>query len=214
MHEDPDKPRSIDGVYIHPTALVESDLVGPGTRIWAFAHVLSGARIGANCNIGDHAFLETGAVIGNNVTLKNHVCVWEAVTIGDDVFVGPYVSLTNDSHPRSPRMPAVKARYEDKDRWLVPTRIENGSTIGANATILAGVTLGRYCMVGAASVVTRDVKPFSLVVGNPARQIGYVCRCGRPTGIKLPSSDCPECGAPPDIFPDPGRSALRSYVRS
>jgi acetyltransferase-like isoleucine patch superfamily enzyme len=161
---------------------------------------LPGAKIGSNCNIGDHAFVEAGAVIGNNVTLKNHVCVWEAVTIEDDVFVGPYVALTNDLHPRSPRMSAVKSRYEDKKRWLVPTCIKKGSTIGANATIVAGVTVGRYCMVGAGSVVTRDVEPFALVVGNPARQVGYVCRCGRPSAKSSPPSDCPQCGAPPGAF--------------
>src|SRR4051794_10602280 len=97
--------------YVHPAALVESDEIGPGTRVWAFAHVMRGARIGANCNICDHAFVESGASIGNNVTLKNNVCVWMGVTLADDVFVGPNVAFTNDRQPRSPRMPQVGPRY-------------------------------------------------------------------------------------------------------
>ena len=190
----------MQGTYIHPTAIVESDRIGRSTRIWAFAHVMSGAIIGSNCNIGDHGFVEAGAVIGNNVTLKNHVCVWEGITIEDDVFVGPYVSLTNDLYPRSPRMAAVKPRYEDKKRWLVRATLEKGSTIGANATIVAGVCVGRYSMVGAGSVVADDVEPFTLVIGNPARKTGYLCGCGRRTGSTLPSSRCPECGMTPDDF--------------
>ena len=186
--------------YIHPTAIVENDRIGRNTRIWAFAHVMSGATIGSNCNIGDHGFVEAGAVIGNNVTLKNHVCVWEGITIEDDVFVGPCVSLTNDLYPRSPRMAAVKPRYEDKKRWLVRTTLEKGSTVGANATIVAGACVGRYSMVGAGSVVVGDVEPFTLVVGNPARKIGYLCGCGRRTGSTLPRTKCPECGMTPNDF--------------
>jgi acetyltransferase-like isoleucine patch superfamily enzyme len=163
---------------------------------------MAGATIGSNCNVGDHGFIETGAVIGNNVTLKNHICVWEGITIEDDVFMGPYVSLTNDLYPRSPRMAAVKTRYDDKKRWLVRTTVEKGSTIGANATILAGVRVGRYAMVGAGSVVVRNVDPFTMVVGNPARKVGYLCRCGRRTGLTLPTTECPECGMAPESFKD------------
>jgi UDP-2-acetamido-3-amino-2,3-dideoxy-glucuronate N-acetyltransferase len=187
------------GIY-QPTAIVESSEIGSGTHIWAFAHVLAGARIGRNCNICDHAFVEGGAVIGNNVTLKNHVCVWEGVTIEDNVFVGPFVAFTNDLYPRSHRTPSAKSRSEDKGKWLVPTTVEECSSIGANATIIAGTRIGRYAMVGAGSVVTDDVEPFTLVVGNPAHKIGYVCRCGRPVGPILPLAECPQCGASPKIF--------------
>jgi UDP-3-O-[3-hydroxymyristoyl] glucosamine N-acyltransferase len=112
--------------FQHPTAVVESEAIGEGTRIWAWAHVLPGARIGAHCNVGDHAFIESGAVLGDNVTLKNHVCVWEGVTLEDDVFVGPHAAFVNDLHPRSPRMAEVRDRYTDKEQWLVRTVLERG----------------------------------------------------------------------------------------
>jgi acetyltransferase-like isoleucine patch superfamily enzyme len=198
------------GIYIHPTAIVDSSHIGPGTRIWAFAHVLTGATIGSNCNIGDHGFVEGGAVIGNNVTLKNHVCVWEGVAIEDNVFVGPYVAFTNDLYPRSRRMPIMRSQGEDKREWLVRTTVEKCSSIGANATIIAGVRIGRYAMIGAGSVVIGDVEPFALVVGNPAHKIGYVCRCGRPTGPMLPSTECPKCGAKPTMFRRAARVPLKT----
>src|SRR5688572_28907480 len=107
--------------HFHPTALVESADVGAGTRVWAFSHVMAGARIGSNCNLGDHTFVEAGAVVGDNVTLKNNVCVWAGITLENDVFVGPNVAFTNDRFPRSPRMPQVRERYARPDRWLEPT---------------------------------------------------------------------------------------------
>lgn len=160
--------------FIHPQALVESDRIGEGTRIWAFAHVMSGAVIGADCNVGDHAFIETGADVGNGVTIKNNVLIWKGVRIADYAFIGPNVVFTNDRHPRSPRMPVMKLKALSETDWLVETFVEEGASIGANATILPGIRLGRYCMVGAGSVVTKDVKPFELVAGNPARVIGKV----------------------------------------
>lgn len=163
--------------YVHPQALVESETIGDDTRIWAFAHVMRGAVIGRECNLGDHTFVETGACLGRGVTLKNGVCVWEGVELGDFVFVGPNAVFTNDQWPRSPRGPAAATRYHDKG-WLVPTRVEEGATIGANATIRCGVRLGRYCLVGAGAVVTRDVPPFGLVYGTPAVLRGYVNREG------------------------------------
>ena len=188
------------GNFIHPSALVESDLVGEGTRVWAFAHILPGARIGDNCNIGDYVFIETGVVVGNNVTLKNNVCVWEGITIEDDVFVGPNVSFTNDLFPRSPRMAEVHARYAQKDNWLVKTVIQKGSSIGANATIIGGIKIGRYSFIAAGATVTKDVEPFALMVGSPAKKTGYVCVCGKKRGTSFPSSTCPACGATPDIY--------------
>jgi acetyltransferase-like isoleucine patch superfamily enzyme len=185
--------------FVHPMALVESDDVGAGTRIWAFAHVLRGAQIGTNCNIGDHAFVEGGAVIGSNVTLKNNVCVWMGVTLEDDVFVGPNVAFTNDRHPRSPRMREVAARYESPERWLLPTVVERGASIGANATIVPGLRLGRYSMVAAGAIVTADVPPFALVVGAPARVVGHVCRCGQKLLGNYRTATCDACGETPQM---------------
>jgi acetyltransferase-like isoleucine patch superfamily enzyme len=172
---------------------VESDAIGAGTRIWAYAHVLPRARIGVNCNLGDHAFVESGAVVGDNVTIKNHVCVWEGITIEDDVFIGPQVAFTNDRYPRSPRMAEVRHRYADKAQWLVRTVLERGCSVGANATILGGVRLGRYCLIAAGAVVTRDVPPFALMAGSPARRIGTVCRCGHRVPANEPEPSCAAC---------------------
>jgi UDP-2-acetamido-3-amino-2,3-dideoxy-glucuronate N-acetyltransferase len=183
----------------HPAALVESDDIGAGTRVWAFAHVMRGARVGARCNIGDHAFVETDAIIGDNVTLKNNVCVWAGVTLEDDVFVGPNATFTNDRHPRSPRMPQAAARYESTERWLLPTIVERGASIGANATIVPGVRLGRYCMIAAGSVVTADVRPFAVVMGAPARAVGNVCRCGQKLLSDYRTTSCDACGETPQM---------------
>lgn len=155
--------------FIHPQALVETGEVGPKTRIWAFAHVLKGASIGANCNIGDHCFIEGKVAIGNEVVVKNGVSIWDGVTIEDRVFIGPNVSFTNDFIPRA------KVYHERYEKTLV----QKGASIGSNATILCGITLGKWCVVGAGSVVTKDVPAFGLVYGNPARLRGWVCRCGK-----------------------------------
>lgn len=185
-------------VMTHPTSIVESDCIGPGTRIWAWVHVLPGARLGANCNVCDHVYIEGGAVVGDNVTLKNNVCVWDGVTINDDVFVGPNVTFTNDLYPRSPRMSVVRERYAQRGKWLRPTSVGRGCSIGANATILPGVRLGEYCVVAAGAVVTRDVAPFSLVAGSPARVLGDVCRCGRRLKGAFSEAVCVQCGETPD----------------
>lgn len=139
---------------------------------------MAGAMIGADCNIGDHAFVETGARIGNGVTIKNNVLIWKGIHIADYAFIGPNVVFTNDRCPRSSRMPLMKQRALSEKDWLVETFVEEGASIGANATILPGVRLGRYCMVGAGSVVTKDVEPFALVVGNPARVVSQVDEAG------------------------------------
>jgi UDP-2-acetamido-3-amino-2,3-dideoxy-glucuronate N-acetyltransferase len=168
------------GIFVHRRALCESDEVGAGTQIWAFAHIMKGAVIGRDCNIGDHAFVETGARIGDRVTLKNQAMVWDGVEIGDDVFVGPGVSFTNDVSPRSRRLPLrqVTAGHQAKAGWLVPTRVGNGASLGARCVILPGAHIGAYAMVAAGAVVTRDVPPNALVAGVPAKQLGWVCRCG------------------------------------
>jgi len=149
--------------FLHPQAICESTRVGDDTRIWAFAHVLSGASIGRDCNICDHVFIENDVVIGDRVTVKCGVQLWDGVRLHDDVFVGPNATFTNDLFPRS---------KQHLDAPL-PTTIEQGASLGANATILAGVTVGRGAMVGAGSVVTRSVPPHAIVRGNPARISGY-----------------------------------------
>lgn len=150
--------------FIHPQALCESPAIGAGTRVWAFAHVLPGAVIGADCNICDHVFIENDVRLGDRVTIKCGVQLWDGVELEDDVFVGPNVTFTNDLFPRSRQRPAAYAR----------TRVERGASIGANATILANTTIGQHAMVGAGAVVTRPVPPNAIVVGNPARIVGYV----------------------------------------
>lgn len=149
--------------FKHESALVETQSVGDGTRIWAFAHVLPGAKIGRDCNICDHTFIEDDVVIGDRVTVKCGVQLWVGVTIEDDVFIGPNATFTNDPFPRSKQRPARFAR----------TIVQRGASIGANATILPGLTIGAGSMVGAGAVVTRNVPQNSVVTGNPARIAGY-----------------------------------------
>ena len=168
-------------VFIHPLACVETcpENIGDETRIWAFAHVMHDVALGRACNVGDHVFLESGVRVGSGVTLKNGVMVWKGVHLADHVFVGPGVVFTNDRHPRSPRLPFLKdARYSESD-WMVETWVEEGASLGAGAIVLAGVRIGAYAMVGAGSVVTRDVQAYTLVVGNPARLMGWVDRYGK-----------------------------------
>ena len=169
-------------VFVHQNALCESDDVGIGTRIWAFAHVMAEAHVGTDCNIGDHAFIESGAVVHDRVTVKNNVLIWDKVVIEDDVFVGPNAVFTNDRNPR--------AAFKKAPSELVPTLVRKGATIGANVTVVCGVTIGEYAFVGAGAVVTRDVAPHSLVMGNPARWVSWVCECGR----SLPDDLICSCG--------------------
>jgi acetyltransferase-like isoleucine patch superfamily enzyme len=153
-----------DDVHVHPNGICESDAVGAGTRIWAFAHVLPGAVLGSDCNICDGVFVEGDVVLGDRVTVKCGVQLWDGVRVGDDVFIGPNATFTNDPFPRSKQRP---------ERYAV-TEVHDGASIGANATILPGLVIGRGAMVGAGAVVTRDVPANAKVVGNPARIVGYV----------------------------------------
>jgi len=179
--------------FKHSHALVETDTIGAETRIWAFAHVMKDVCIGEQCNICDHVFIEEGVTLGNRVTIKNNVFVCKGVEIADDVFVGPCAVFTNDFLPRSGRMPEVSHRYRDEADWLRRTVLARGVSIGANATIVCGVRIGEYATIGAGAVVIRDIAPYALVVGNPSRPIGYVCRCGEKLAFGDGQATCP-CG--------------------
>jgi UDP-2-acetamido-3-amino-2,3-dideoxy-glucuronate N-acetyltransferase len=150
--------------FVHEKGICESADVGEGTQIWPFSHVLPGAKIGENCNICENIFIENDVFIGDRVTIKNGVQLWDGIRIGDDVFIGPNVTFTNDKFPRS-------KQYPEK---FLETIVEDGASIGANATILPGLRIGSKAMIGAGAVVTQDVPPNAIVVGNPARINGYV----------------------------------------
>lgn len=150
--------------FLHPQSLCESPRVGRGTRIWAFAHVLPGATIGADCNVCDHVFIENDVVVGDRVTIKSGVQLWDGLRLADDVFVGPNVTFSNDKYPRS-------KHYQES---VQKTEIASGASIGAGAVILPGIRIGSRAMVGAGAVVTHDVPPRAIVSGNPARIVGYV----------------------------------------
>ena len=158
------------GVRVHPTAIVEDGAeVGSGSSVWHHAHIRDGARVGRDCVIGKNVYVDTQAVIGDRCKVQNNVSVYHGVYIGDDVFVGPSATFTNDLVPR-----AFNAEWK-----IVDTHVLDGASIGANATIVCGVTLGRYSMVAAGATVTHDVADHQLVAGTPARHLGWVCRCGK-----------------------------------
>jgi UDP-2-acetamido-3-amino-2,3-dideoxy-glucuronate N-acetyltransferase len=150
--------------------------------------------IGARCNIGDHCFVESGAWIGDDYTIKNGNTIWEGIRLERGAFVGPQVCFGNDSYPRSPRLPLAQSRYADKRKWLVHTVVGEGASVGLGAVILPGITIGAFALVGAGAVVTRNVAPQAIVVGNPARQRGWVCLCGRPLAGRGRPLACSECG--------------------
>lgn len=159
-----------ENYFIHPTSIAESNaIIGSGTKIWHFCHVMSGATIGANCSLGQNVFVAKNVVLGNNVKVQNNVSIYEGVTCEDDVFLGPSMVFTNVINPRS----AVSR----KSAYL-PTRVGKGASIGANATIICGNTIGKYAFIGAGAVVTKDVPDYALVVGNPAKQTGWMSEFG------------------------------------
>ena len=176
----------VDG-HVHESAIVEPEVtIGPGTMIWHHAHIRSGARIGAGCTLGKNVFVDAGVRIGDRVKIQNNVSVYAGVTLDDEVFVGPSAVFTNDLYPRA-----------TSQHWdVVPTLVRRGASIGANATLRCGIEIGSYAVVGAGAVVTRSVADHQLVVGNPARPAGWVCRCGavvardeeRPDDLR-----CPDC---------------------
>lgn len=172
-----------DSVYIHPNALCESDGVGSGTRVWAFAHILDGARVGRDCNVCDHAYIESGASIGDRVTVKNRVLIFEGVTVENDVFLGPAVVFTNDLRPR--------AHIKRSGDALITTIVRTGVTLGAGVVVVCGVTIGKHAFVGAGAVVVADVPAHGFVVGNPGRLVGWACVCGARLSDEF---DCGDCG--------------------
>ena len=175
--------RELEGVFIHPKAIVESQDIQQGTRIWAFAHVLEGAGIGKNCNICDHTFVEADVTVGDNVTVKCGVYLWDGIRIDSDVFIGPNATFTNDLRPRSKVYPPK----------FVETHLGQGASIGANATIICGINVGKWSIVGAGAVVTKDVPDHALIYGNPARIHGYVCTCAGNLVFENSEAKC-KCG--------------------
>ena len=168
---------------IHPTACIDADVqIGEGTHIWHFSHILSGTHIGCHCNIGQNVVVGPRVSVGRGCKIQNNVSVYTGVTLEDDVFCGPSMVFTNVWNPRA------HVRRMDEAR---PTLVRKGASLGANCTIVCGVTIGCYALVGAGAVVTRDVPDYALVYGNPARQRGWVCACGVKLDVEL---HCPACG--------------------
>ena len=180
-------PLSKGHYYIHPTSLVEEPVkIGAGTKIWHFSHVMPEAAIGRNCNIGQNAFIAGNVKIGDNVKIQNNVSVYEGVILEDDVFCGPSCVFTNVTVPRG--------HISQRGKYT-PTIVKKGATIGANATIVCGNTIGRYAFIGAGAVVTYDVPGHALVYGNPARIQGWVCECGTKLDFaRNGESRCSSCG--------------------
>ncbi|MGP0586276.1 acyltransferase [Paenibacillus timonensis] len=174
--------------YIHETAVVDPGAqVGEGTRVWHFAHVSSGAVVGSRCSLGQNVYIADRVSIGDGVKIQNNVSVYEGVILEDEVFCGPSMVFTN---VRTPRAAFPRNRSEDYLR----TRVGRGASIGANATIVCGVTIGEWALVAAGAVVTRDVQPYALIAGVPGRRIGWVCRCGKTLGFSGGAGRCGDCG--------------------
>jgi len=174
--------------FVHESSHVDGDVeIGAGTQIWHFCHVLSHVRIGRECRVGQNVVIGPRVVIGNNVKIQNNVSVYQGVTLEDDVFCGPSMVFTNVHTPRSA---FPRNRPED----FLPTRVRRGASIGANATIVCGNTIGEHALVGAGAVVTRDVPPHAVVYGNPARQRGWACECGVILRFRRARATCVECG--------------------
>jgi UDP-2-acetamido-3-amino-2,3-dideoxy-glucuronate N-acetyltransferase len=179
-----------NNVFVHPTASVDKDArIGAGTKIWHHSQVLAGAQIGENCVIGHNCFVGGRAQLGNGVKLETNIDVWDLVTLEDHVFVGPSAVFTNDLNPRS-KYP--KKKYPQYGKWI-PTLVKQGASIGANATIVCGITIGKHAMIGAGAVVTRDVPDYAIVVGAPAQVSGWMCECGGKLTFKGETSTCSQC---------------------
>ncbi len=172
-----------DNYFVHETSYIDSDVeIGAGTKIWHFCHIQSGVRIGQKCSLGQNVNIGNNVIIGNGCKIQNNVSVYEGVLLDDYVFCGPSCVFTNDLTPR--------AKYPKGRKNYVGTHVKEGASIGANATIVCGVTIGEWAMVAAGAVVTNDVKNYALVVGIPARQRGWVCECGQILNDSLECCDC------------------------
>jgi UDP-2-acetamido-3-amino-2,3-dideoxy-glucuronate N-acetyltransferase len=172
---------------IHPTAVVDPGCeIGPGTKVWHFSHVMAGARIGRDCNIGQNVVIMPTARLGNGVKVQNNVSIYDGVVLEDDVFCGPSMVFTNVMTPR--------ANVSRKEEYL-PTLVKRGATLGANSTIVCGHTIGEFAFVGAGAVVTRDVPPHAVVLGNPARVRGWACKCGEMLRFRDTQATCSRCAA-------------------
>ncbi len=175
----------MNGYFSHPTAVIDNGAhIGDNTQIWHFTHVREGATIGTGCVIGQNCYIASRAVMGSGVKIQNNVSLYDLVTLENNVFVGPSAVFTNDLNPRAP--------YPKKGNWI-PTLVKEGASIGANATILCGITIGRWALIACGAVVTKDVPDFSIVKGNPARQDGWVCECGTKLTFKEKRAVCESC---------------------
>ena len=174
----------------HETASIDAGCeIGDDTHVWHYSHVMAGARIGRRCTIGQNAFVAGGAILGDGVKIQNNVSLYDGVVLEDDVFCGPSVVFTNVTSPRG---------HVSRRHAFEPTLVRRGATLGANSTVLCGLTIGRYAFIGAGAVVTRDVPDYALMVGNPARRVGWACECGvKLAGLRLalPMVECRDCGA-------------------
>jgi UDP-2-acetamido-3-amino-2,3-dideoxy-glucuronate N-acetyltransferase len=189
-------------VSIHPSAIVdEGAQIGDGTHVWHWVHICGGATIGKGCSFGQNVFVGNKVVIGNNVKVQNNVSIYDDVVLDDDVFCGPSMVFTNVINPRS--------HVSRKDEYK-QTRVRRGATIGANATVVCGHTIGEYAFIGAGAVVTRDVSPYALMVGAPARRIGWMCQCGEKLARQQGDVTCPACGASYQLSVDTCRPASPS----
>lgn len=173
--------------FVHESSYVDEGAeIGSGTKIWHFSHIMPGAVIGEHCNLGQNVVVMPRTRLGNNVKVQNNVSIYEGVTLEDDVFCGPSCVFTNVINPRS--HVSRKAEYR-------PTLVRRGATIGANATVICGVTIGEYAFIGAGAVITADVPAFALMVGVPARRVGWMCRCGVRLQVKDGRAVCGTCGS-------------------
>lgn len=174
------------GYSVHPTAVVDEPAeIGKGTQIWHYSHIMSGAHVGPDCMIGQNVFIASGAVLGSRIKVQNNVSIYDGVILEDDVFCGPSMVFTNVINPRS---------FLSRKKEFRRTLVKRGATIGANATIVCGYTIGSYAFIGAGTVVTRDIPDYALVYGNPGKIQGWVCQCAEPIAFQSGKAVCRSCG--------------------